>query len=117
VDAGIVEPRDLLVYRVLARDQTATADLIRDLLAPLTDARGGPEMLLETLRCYFAAGAVATETARRMNVSVRTITYRLDRVKALTGQDASDPANRFALQVAVEAARLLGWPQRGLTDG
>lgn len=116
VDAGAIQPRDLLVYRVLARDQTATADLIRDLLAPLTGARGGPELLLETLRCYFAAGAVATEAARRMNVSVRTITYRLARVKALTGQDVSDPANRFALHVAVEGARLLGWPDRGLPD-
>lgn len=117
VDAGIIQPRDLLVYRVLARDQAATADLIRDLLAPLAGARGGPDVLLETLRCYFATGAVATETARRMHVSVRTITYRLARVKALTGQDASDPANRFALHVAVEGARLLGWPDRSLPDG
>jgi sugar diacid utilization regulator len=116
-DAGIIQPRDLLVYRVLARDQAATADLIRDVLDPLTGARGGPEVLLDTLRCYFAAGAVTTETARRMNVSARTITYRLARVKALTGQDASDPANRFALHVAVEGARLLGWPHRGLPTG
>ena len=117
VDAGIVQPRDLLVYRVLARDQAATVDLIRDLLTPLTGARGGPELLLGTLRCYLASGAVATETARRMNVSVRTVTYRLARVKALTGQDPSDPAARFALHVAVEGARLLGWPGRTLPDG
>lgn len=117
MDAGTLQPRDLLVYRVLARDQAATADLVRDLLAPLAEARGGPELLLETLRCYFSCGSVATETARRMNVSVRTVTYRLARVKALTGQDASDPATRFALQVAVEAARLLGWPGRSLRTG
>jgi sugar diacid utilization regulator len=114
VDAGIVQPRDLLVYRVLARDQAATIDLIRDLLMPLTGARGGPELLLATLRCYFTSGAVATETARRMNVSVRTVTYRLARVKALTGQDPNDPATRFALHVAVEGARLLGWPEHSL---
>jgi sugar diacid utilization regulator len=114
VDAGIVQPRDLLVYRVLARDQAATVDLIRDLLSPLAGARGGPVVLLETLRRYFESGAVATETARRMNVSVRTITYRLARVKALTGQDPGDPATRFALHVAIEGARLLGWPDRGL---
>ena len=114
VDAGMVQPRDLLVYRVLARDQATTVDLVRGLLAPLTGARGGPGVLLETLRCYFDSGAVATETARQMNVSVRTVTYRLARVKALTGQDPSDPATRFALQVAVEGARLLGWPDRAL---
>jgi sugar diacid utilization regulator len=114
VDAGIVQPRDLLVYRVLGRDQAATVDLIRDLLAPLSAARGGPAVLLETLRRYFESGAVATETARRMNVSVRTVTYRLARVKALTGQDPGDPATRFALNIAVEGARLLGWPDRSL---
>jgi sugar diacid utilization regulator len=117
VDAGIVQPRDLLVYRVLARDQAATVDLVRDLLLPLAGARGGPGVLLETLRSYFESGAVATETARRMNVSVRTVTYRLARVKALTGQDPGDPATRFALHVAVEGARLLGWPDRGLPTG
>jgi DNA-binding PucR family transcriptional regulator len=114
VDAGVVHPRDVLVYRVLARDQAATVDLIRDLLAPLAEARGGPEVLLETLHSYFAAGAVATEAARRMHVSVRTVTYRLARVKALTGNDPGDPANRFALHVAVEGARVLGWPARDL---
>ena len=117
IDAGVVQPRDLLVYRVLGRDQAATVDLVRDLLAPLAAARGGPGPLLETLRNYFESGAVATETARRMNVSVRTVTYRLARVKALTGQDMSDPATRFALQVAVEGARLLGWPDRNLPIG
>lgn len=117
VDAGVVQPRDLLVYRVLGRDQAATVDLVRDMLAPLAAARGGPGALLETLRSYFECGAVATETARRMNVSVRTVTYRLARVKALTGQDTSDPATRFALQVAVEGARLLGWPDRALPNG
>lgn len=110
VGAGVVQPRDLLVYRVLARDQAATIDLVHELLEPLNGARGGPEVLLETLRCYFDAGAVATEAARRLHVSVRTVTYRLARVKALTGQDPSDSTHRFALQVAVEGARLLGWP-------
>jgi sugar diacid utilization regulator len=114
VDAGVVQPRDLLVYRVLARDQAATVDLVRDLLGPLAGARGGPRVLLDTLHDYFACGAVATETARYMNVSVRTVTYRLARVKALTGQDPGDPATRFALHVAVEGARVLGWPDREL---
>jgi sugar diacid utilization regulator len=117
VDADMVQPRDLLVYRVFARDQAATVDLIRDLLSPLAGARGGPAVLLETLGCYFESGAVATETARRMNVSVRTVTYRLARVKALTGQEPGDPATGFALQVAVERARLLRWPDRSLPAG
>jgi hypothetical protein len=41
----------------------------------------------------------------------------LARVKALTGQDTGDPASRFALQVAVEGARLIGWPDHSLPTG
>ncbi|WP_460494881.1 helix-turn-helix domain-containing protein [Dactylosporangium cerinum] len=59
---------------------------------------------------YFATGGVATESAKRLHVSVRTVTYRLGRVKALTGYDAADPAHRFTLQAAVLGAKLLSWP-------
>ena len=52
-------------------------------------------LLLQTLEAYFATGEVATEAARRLNMSVRTVTYRLDKVKTLTGHDPGDPAQRF----------------------
>ena len=54
-------------------------------------------MLLETLREYFDAGEVATEAARRLHVSVRTVTYRLARVAQLTGYRVSRPDQRFSL--------------------
>lgn len=38
------------------------------------------------------------------------MTYRLERVRELTGHDPARPAERFALQVAVLGAQLLGWP-------
>jgi DNA-binding PucR family transcriptional regulator len=41
---------------------------------------------------------------------VRTVTYRLDRVKALTGYSVHDPQQSFTLQTAVLGARLLRWP-------
>jgi DNA-binding PucR family transcriptional regulator len=105
-----VQARDLLLYRVLGRDQAALVDLVQALLDPLTRARGGAEPLLQTLETYFATGAVATETARQLHMSVRTVTYRLAKVKALTGQDPGDPTQRLALHVAVLGARLLDWP-------
>jgi DNA-binding PucR family transcriptional regulator len=43
-------------------------------------------------------------------VSVRTVTYRLDRIAELTGLGPAAPADRFTLHVAVLGARLLGWP-------
>jgi DNA-binding PucR family transcriptional regulator len=45
---------------------------------------------------------------------VRTVTYRLDRVKALTGYNPTDPAHRFTLQAAVLGAKVLNWPQEQL---
>ena len=43
-------------------------------------------------------------------MSVRTVTYRLAKVKTLTGTDPTDPAQRLALHTAVVGARLLDWP-------
>jgi sugar diacid utilization regulator len=114
LDTDAVHGRDLLVYRVIGRDQAAIADLVHSVLTPLTQARGGAEPLLQTLQAYFDTGEVATETARRLHMSVRTVTYRLAKVKALTGFDATDPAQRFALHVAVIGARLLDWPAQEL---
>jgi DNA-binding PucR family transcriptional regulator len=59
---------------------------------------------------------VATATSARLHLSVRAVTYRLDRVKSLTGLDPVDPAHRFTLQVAVLGARLLGWPEQSIAD-
>jgi DNA-binding PucR family transcriptional regulator len=99
---------------VLGRDQAAIVDLVRDVLAPLDHVRGGPGVLLETLREYFVAGEVATEAARRLHVSVRTVTYRLARVAHLTGYSVSQPDQRFSLHAAVLGARLLEWPSKRL---
>ena len=99
---------------VLLRDQPAIVDLVQAVLSPLTQARGGAGPLLGTLHAYFATGAVATESAKRLHVSVRTVTYRLARVKTLTGYDPADPAHRFTLQAAVLGAKVLNWPQEPL---
>ena len=81
LDSPIVETRDLLTYRVLARDQPALVDLVYSVLHPLRQARGGAGPLVETLAAYFDCGCVATATAARLHLSVRAVTYRLDRVK------------------------------------
>lgn len=110
----VAQAEDLLVYRMLLRDQAAIADLVEGVLTPLTLARGGADPLLATVEAYFATGGVATYTARRLNLSVRAVTYRLGRVRALTGYDPQNPADWFTLHAAVLGARLLGWPHRQL---
>ncbi|MFI9808152.1 PucR family transcriptional regulator [Streptomyces sp. NPDC052301] len=115
---GLSEPvlraADLLVYPVLARDRQAMADLVQHTLGPLASARGGAGPLLDTLTAYFDSGCVAAEAARRLSLSVRALTYRLERIHKLTDANPADPADRYMLQTAVIGARLLGWPDRPL---
>lgn len=114
LETPIVETRDLLTYRVLARDQPALVDLVVSVLSPLAGARGGAGPLVDTLATYFDCGCVATAAAAELHLSVRAVTYRLDRIRSLSGFDPSDPAHRFTLHAAVLGAKLLGWPDNPL---
>jgi DNA-binding PucR family transcriptional regulator len=115
LETPVIHAEQLLIYRVLLRDQPAITDLVYAVLGALAQARGGAEPLLATLDTYFATGSVTTETARRLHLSARAVTYRLDRVKTLTGYDPTDPAQRFTIHAAVLGAKLLGWPADNLT--
>jgi sugar diacid utilization regulator len=110
----VVSAADLLIYQVLLRDRAAITDLVRTLLTPLARARGGAGPLLATLAAYYARGGVAAAAARDLHLSVRTVTYRLARVRELTGRDPARPGDALALQVAVIGARVLDWPATGL---
>jgi PucR C-terminal helix-turn-helix domain len=71
-------------------------------------------------RCYHPRRVVArvlggkvvagVAAARDLHLSVRAVTYRLARVKELTGRDPAHPADALALHVAVIGARVLDWP-------
>jgi hypothetical protein len=111
----VASAADLLVYQVLLRDRPAISDLVAATLAPLAGARGGAGPLLATLAAYFAQGGVATAAARDLHLSVRAVTYRLARVRELTGRDPAVPADALVLQVAVIGAQLLDWPASPLS--
>ncbi|MFK0222317.1 PucR family transcriptional regulator [Streptomyces vinaceus] len=113
LEGPVLHAADLLVYPVLTRDRQAMADLVESMLGPLCRARGGAGPLLDTLSAYFDSGCVATEAARRLSLSVRALTYRLERIHTLTEADPADPRHRYTLQTAVIGARLLGWPGTG----
>ncbi len=114
LDEPVLRAADLLVFPVLLRDRAAMADLVRTVLGPLTQSRGGAGPLLETIGALAASGYVNAEAARRLKVSVRTLSYRLERIKFLTGYDPSDGLQRFTLETAAMGARLLGWPDKPL---
>lgn len=107
----VIDAADLLVHRVLVRDEEAMLELVDAVLTPLLRARGGAEPLLRTLEAYFQQGGNASSSARSLHLSVRALTYRLEKIADLTGRDPADPAQRFELQTAVLGARLLRWPR------
>lgn len=110
LDDAVVPAREVLVYLMLMRDRDGVADLVSTVLGGLERARGGPSPLVETLAVWFAAGGTTAQAARALHLSVRAVTYRLERVRELTGYDPADPRDQFSLHVAVVGARLLGWP-------
>lgn len=110
LDDRVVDARDLLVYRVLLRDRDGLADLVENTVGELRTARGGAGPLLDTLAAWFACAGNAAATARELHLSVRAVTYRLERIATLTGLDPAHPPDRFALHVAALGARLLDWP-------
>jgi sugar diacid utilization regulator len=106
----ILNAADLLVFPVLLRDRDAIIDLVTTVLGPLATARGGARPYLDTLAVLFDNHGNYTATARQMHLSVRAVTYRLDRIRALTGYHPAEPTQRFTLDAAVLGARLLDWP-------
>ncbi|MFI7543549.1 PucR family transcriptional regulator [Actinoplanes sp. NPDC049599] len=108
--APVLNAADLLVFPVLLRDRDAITDLVGAVLGPLRTARGGARPYLDTLAVLFDNQGNYTATARQMHLSVRAVTYRLDRIRALTGYHPGEPTQRFTLHAAVLGARLLGWP-------
>lgn len=110
----VVHAVDLLIYQVLLRDRAAITDLVTSTLDPLRAARGGARPLLDTLAGYFDSGCNTSEAARRLHLSVRAVTYRLDRVRTLTGLNPAAAGEAYTLQTATIAARLLGWPDAPL---
>jgi len=108
--APVLNAADLLVFPVLLRDRDAITDLVTTVLGPLTTARGGVQPYLDTLTVLFDNQGNYTATARQMHLSVRAVTYRLDRIHHLTGYHPNEPTQRFTLNAAVLGARLLGWP-------
>jgi hypothetical protein len=109
----VLQATDLLVFQVLFRDRAAITDLVGTVLAPLQRHRGGAQPLIDTLAAYYSTGN-AVAAAHRLHIGVRTVTYRLHRIRELTGYNPTDPAQRFTLEAAVLGARLLDWPTQPL---
>ncbi|MGY0234517.1 PucR family transcriptional regulator [Longispora urticae] len=94
--SGLFQLADLLVEYQLTRP-SAARDQLAGLLGPL-DAE-----LLATLRAYVGSGLSRQRAARHLHVHPNTVDYRLRKVAALTGLDASQPGELPRIAAALAA--------------
>lgn len=58
--------------------------------------------LVETLEGFFECHGNLSQTANRLHIHRNTLSYRLDRIAAITRLDLNDPDARFSLQLALK---------------
>lgn len=107
LSARVVDIATLAPFGILTQDPQRLRSVVDDVFQPLSGARTGAAPLIETLEAYFDEGLSTTGAARRLHLSVRAVSYRLERVERLTGRSLRDPLDRFALELAVRGDRLL----------
>lgn len=95
---GLYRLADLAVEYQLVQPGPGRDALAR-VLAPLDDQ----PHLIATLREFIAAGYRRAEAAEALTVHRNTLTYRLGRIRLLTGHDATDPTGARHLAAALTA--------------
>lgn len=98
----------LLPERVLAGDVTARRTLVDLVHNPLLAAGND---LLATAQAYVDTGGALEAAARVLYVHANTVRYRLNRVEQVTGLLASDPRERWTLQMGLALGRLAESPR------
>lgn len=100
---------ELLVELAIAR-QPALLQRLANLLAPL---RQGTD-LHRTLVALFQCGLDRERTTRTLHIHRRTLTYRLQRIRELTGLDPTTAHGIQLLRTAITAAQMPATPASGI---
>lgn len=85
--AGAVRHRDIEVAALLCSDPERARRLAVERLGPLTVRDDTSRRLRETVRALLAHGHNRGQTARALNVHIKTVTYRVAQVEELLGRD------------------------------
>ncbi len=102
------------VATLLAGAPEASVALVRSVLGPLLALTPADrDLLLATLRSWFAHGASAAAVGDDMHVHRNTVRYRLRRIEALTGRSLTDPVTIGELHIAMEAGRIFSLNRTG----
>lgn len=95
------------------RDDLGATDFVGQVLGPVLahDARESTH-LLDTLRAYLAHGCRPGPAAAELCVHRHTLTYRLDRIRELTGRDprGGDHLLEYGLALELHAQQAAGHP-------
>ncbi len=103
--------RSLGAFRLLLEVQSPEAlrRFVTELLGPLLQyAQSRDTPLLETLEALSAARWVRRAAARQLRIHINSMTYRVERIEALTGLQLDDPETRVAISIALRARAMLG---------
>jgi sugar diacid utilization regulator/putative methionine-R-sulfoxide reductase with GAF domain len=103
--------RSLGAFRLLLEVQSPEAlrRFVIELLGPLLQyAQSRDTPLLETLEALSAARWVRRAASRQLRIHINSMTYRVERIEALTGLQLDDPETRVAISIALRARAMLG---------
>jgi GAF domain-containing protein/sugar diacid utilization regulator len=103
--------RSLGAFRLLLEVQSPEAlrRFVDELLgALLMYAQSRDTPLLETLEALSAARWVRRAAARSLGIHINSMSYRVERIQALTGLQLDDPETRVAISIALRARTMLG---------
>ncbi|MBX3000238.1 MAG: helix-turn-helix domain-containing protein [Caldilineaceae bacterium] len=101
---------DLGLYQLLTAlgGNPEAARFFRKTVRPLLDHDENRNAeLVETLEAFFACHGNLSQTAARLHIHRNTLTYRLERISAITRLDLDDPDARFSLQLALKLRPVL----------
>lgn len=103
--------RSLGAFRLLLDVQSPEAlrRFVAELLGPLLEyAQSRDTPLLETLEALSAKRWVRRAAARQLGIHINSMSYRVERIEALTGLSLDDPETRVAISIALRARAMLG---------
>lgn len=105
--------KDLSVYRLLFQIEHSP-ELIafqEEILGPLFATDTASE-LIHTLETFFAHNGNLSQTAEALYIHRNTLTYRMERIAAITQLDLDKPENRLAAQLALHIHRMTAPPAK-----
>jgi sugar diacid utilization regulator/putative methionine-R-sulfoxide reductase with GAF domain len=103
--------RSLGAFRLLLEVQSPDAlrRFVDELLGTLLQyAQSRDTPLLETLEALSSARWVRRAAARQLGIHINSMSYRVERIQALTGLQLDDPETRVAISIALRARAMLG---------